>query len=174
MRFFLSCLSLMVLAEGVQAQTQEEVAFAAAVLTQAQDMSFHSEREYCGTIGVDEFGRLVASGFEQGHTDSCQPHNPENAVEVIASFHTHGSYDRNYDSEVPSVSDVESDMAEGIDGWVATPGGRLWFVDGRFGVTWQVCGVGCLPQDPDFRPERKGTIKERYTLEQLERRASEW
>ncbi|KMW58716.1 hypothetical protein AIOL_003695 [Candidatus Rhodobacter oscarellae] len=74
---------------------------------------------------------------------------------------------------MPSVSDVLADMEEGLDGYLSTPGGRFWFIDGQTGVSRQLCGLGCLPQDPDFAPGLHGTISKRYTLGQLEARENE-
>ncbi|WP_082152671.1 DUF4329 domain-containing protein [Candidatus Rhodobacter oscarellae] len=102
-----------------------------------------------------------------------QPRDPRDAAEIIASFHTHGGFDEDADSEVPSVSDVLADMEEGLDGYLSTPGGRFWFIDGQTGVSRQLCGLGCLPQDPDFAPGLHGTISKRYTLGQLEARENE-
>ena len=64
---------------------------------------------------------------------------------------------------------MEGDEAEGIDGWVATPGGRLWYVDSSDMVTSQICGIGCLPMDPDFIPGDMGFVAQSYRYEQLVR-----
>ncbi|MEO0851346.1 MAG: DUF4329 domain-containing protein, partial [Pseudomonadota bacterium] len=69
--------------------------------------------------------------------------------------------------EVPSVSDMEGDADEGIDGYVATPGGRLWYIDTEDMVTYQICGRGCLPQDPAFTAFPDGWIAESYSYDQL-------
>jgi len=61
-------------------------------------------------------------------------------------------------------------MEDGVDGYVATPGGRLWFIDGQSGRARQICGLGCLTQDPDFKPEIYGPIKQSYTLGEIEQR----
>lgn len=152
------------------AQSQQEIDFAANILAAAQAPSFRADREHCGTIGLDQNGRLVASQARRGQSDSCTPRDPRDAVEIIASFHTHGSYHPDADSEVPSPDDILADMDEGIDGWLATPGGRLWFIDGQAGVARLICDRGCMPSDPDFRPEPAGSIRNRYTIDQLERR----
>ena len=156
-----------------QAQTPDEMAFAKRVLMKLQDNSFAANREYCGTIGMTQDFNLVAALPRKGRRSSCAPRDPRNAVEIIASFHTHGGWDEDSDSEVPSSDDVRADMAEGIDGYVSTPGGRLWFIDGQAGVSRQLCGVGCLPMDPRFQPEYFGPVQTRYTLEQLLRREAE-
>ena len=57
---------------------------------------------------------------------------------------------------------MEGDEDEGIDGWVATPGGRLWYIDTTDMVTFQICGIGCLPSDPD-----SGIIEQSYSYDDL-------
>lgn len=173
LRVFGFVATLLVAAGPGTAQTAEELAFARTLLAELQDNSFAADREYCGMIGIDADGRLVASRPRRGSVDSCTPRDPRDAVEIIASFHTHGSFAYDYDSEVPSVADVEGDMFEGVDGYISTPGGRLWFVDGQTGVSRVICGLGCLPADPDFEAEVWGPVAPRYTLEALEQREAE-
>jgi len=48
---------------------------------------------------------------------------------IFASYHTHGAFSPDYSSELPSGDDMESDEAEGIDEWVATPDGRPCYID---------------------------------------------
>jgi hypothetical protein len=163
-------LCLCLLAAPAAAQDAREVALAREILAGAQAPSFQRNREYCGTIGADRNGRLLHSEPRRGGRDSCTPRDHPDAWDVFASFHTHGGFDPEADSEVPSVYDVQSDMAEGLDGYVATPGGRLWFIDGQTGVVRQICGLGCLPADPDFVPGLFGPIATRYTLSELDRR----
>ena len=151
-------------------QTAAEIEAARSVLSSIQAESFETNREFCGILGVDEDGRLVASTPRRGKRDSCRPRNPRNAVEFVASYHTHAAHDIDADSEVPSSNDLLADMRDGIDGFVATPGGRFWFVDGQRGEARLICGPGCLPQDPNYDPVDTGPIRDRYTLEDLERR----
>jgi hypothetical protein len=53
---------------------------------------------------------------------------------------------------------MEGDADEGIDGYVATPGGRLWYIDTVDMVASQLCGIGCLPRDPKFVAGQNGEI----------------
>lgn len=156
-----------VLAGPAGAQDAEMMGFAKRILAGVQHRSFAANREFCGTIAVTRRGRLIASRPRRGQRDGCTPRDPWGFAEVIASYHTHAGFDPQADSEVPSAEDLRSDMAEGIDGWVATPGGRLWFNDGRRGETRLVCGPGCLPSDPAFADAASGPIRNRYTLRQL-------
>ncbi len=174
MRALMIALLAVALGGPAPAQERAEVAFAQKILASLQAKSFASNREYCGTIGLTEDGRLVASNPRRGGRDGCRPRDPAHAYEIIASFHTHAGFDEDADSELPSVSDVLSDMDEGLDGYLATPGGRFWFIDGLSGTTRQICGLGCLPTDPDFEPGLWGKIRKRYSLGDLERRAAQF
>ena len=166
MRFAAAGLALM-LAAPVAAQDAPYVEFASKVLAAVQPRSFASNREYCGTIAITGSGRLIASRARRGGLDGCVPRDPRGPSRVIASYHTHAAFDPGADSELPSASDLFADMAEGIEGWIATPGGRLWFINGRRGEARLVCGLGCLPADPEFVTGASGPIRERYSLAEL-------
>lgn len=165
----LLCLALLV-APTASAQDAEITDFAHTLLSEAQALSIARNREYCGTIGEDANGDLVATDPRRGRRMSCKSRTLWAAEYLLASFHTHGAHDPRIDSEVPSPSDVENDMDEGIDGYVATPGGRLWFINGATGVSTLICGPGCLPSDPAYRPDPSDPIARRYTLPALRAR----
>jgi hypothetical protein len=153
------------------AQDAAEMAAARAVLLQLQPRSFAENLEYCGYIGRMPDGSLMATEVTRGDSWGCLSRGDESRfVEVVASFHTHAGFDRAADSEVPSSTDIEGDMDEGVNGYVATPGGRLWYIDGRRGVATLICGLGCMGQDPNFISGDSGPIASRYTLQELRRR----
>ncbi|KMW58717.1 hypothetical protein AIOL_003696 [Candidatus Rhodobacter oscarellae] len=152
------------------AQLSDELALARQVLASVQAASFDRNREFCGMLGRTKDGRLVASKPRRGRRVSCLPRRPFRAKTLVASYHTHGAYKQNADGEVPSLDDVLGDMDDGVDGYLATPGGRFWYIDGTTGVSRQICGLGCLPQDPGFIPGAWGPVRKVYTLEQLARR----
>lgn len=149
------------------AQSAEEIALMRAVYATIQPLSFEQGREYCGYIGLDFDGNLVASEARRGRRDSCRPRDPRNIEVIFASYHTHGSFEGDEGHEVPSGSDMEGDADEGIDGFVATPGGRFWYIDTEDMVTYQICGRGCLPQDPNFTPFPDGLIENSYSYDEL-------
>ena len=169
----MQCLSLAILLSSAvfatqsHAQSREETAFAQSILQQLQWESFATKREYCGTIGITDDGQFVMSRVRKGRRDGCRPPNVRNA-EPVASFHTHAAFDYDADSEVPSPQDVYIDSEEGLNGYVSTPGGRFWFVDGKNRTVSLICGVGCLPSDPAFEPGVWGQIRGFYTIEDLE------
>ncbi|MEO1239180.1 MAG: DUF4329 domain-containing protein [Pseudomonadota bacterium] len=131
-----------------------------------QGPSFAEDREFCGYFGYDAAGNFVASGPIEGGEAFCEPILP-NDIDVIASYHTHGAYGPEHDAEVPSPEDIESDMAEGVFGYVSTPGGRIWLIDWRDGVARQVCGASCVSVDPAYDARATGPVGRVYTLETL-------
>lgn len=146
-------------------------AVAKQVLTGLQAPSFRTGREYCGLIGIDPQGRLVATNALKGGVDGCTPRDfPDDRIEPIAAYHTHAAYDPDADSEVPSYDDLAADMDEGLVGFVATPGGRFWVTIPEQSRVVQLCGLRCLPQDRDFVQGDWGNIAKSYTLRQLRQR----
>ena len=148
------------------AQDAEELRIAKEVLTRLQPMSFDKKREYCGYIGYDENGVMKASAAVAGTRDSCSAPFPRNLA-ITASYHTHGDYDDGYHNEVPSDVDMEGDQQFYMNGYVSTPGGRLWYIDSRAMITQQICGISCLPAASRFRKGGSGDISESYTYDAL-------
>lgn len=133
------------LATGPGAQTQE--AFARAFLSKVQPLSFREGREHCGFIGRTANGGFASTVPVAGTATSCASDLPR-GMDVVASWHTHGPGLPGYHSELPSEADLRSDAGLGIDGWIATPAGRLWSVDTGARMVRQACGPGCLPAAP--------------------------
>lgn len=157
---------------GAVAQTRpsaDEIASVKARLAPIQVLSFATDREYCGYMGHLPDGQRVFTEMVRGAHDGCTPRMPGRGVRLRASLHTHGAYDPAVPAEFPTVRDMDSDAREGVNGYVATPGGRLWYIDSATMVTFQICGEGCLPQDPRFRSGDDGNIRTRYTRDQLQR-----
>lgn len=154
------------------AQPRDELNVVRQVFAQIQPISTARNREYCGYLGFDGLGQLTTTAPVRGRKDECEPDAPDD-FDIVASWHTHAGFDEGAYSEVPSVTDFEADEDEGIDGYLATPGGRLWYIDTTDGVVSQVCGLGCLFQDPDFVPGVEGRIERSYTYEDLLRREAE-
>lgn len=146
--------------------TQSEVQrFARNQLDALQRRSFAEDIELCGIIFERSNGELGASSIRQGDEASCGiAYFDEPGMKPLASFHTHAAQNEAYDSEVPSVLDLQNDAALSMDGYLATPGGRFWWIDGRREVATMVCGEGCLAQDPAYElcdayaPEREYNI----------------
>ena len=165
MRIFVMSI-VMVFGQELAAQDAEELAVAREVLGRLQQQSFEKRREYCGYIGYDASGTMIATPPVEGTRDSCAAPFPRN-VAVTASYHTHGDFDHGYFNEIPSDVDMEGDKEFYMNGYVSTPGGRLWFIDTQIMVTHQVCGIGCLPMAQGFRKGAKGTIVQSYTYDEL-------
>jgi hypothetical protein len=149
------------------AQSEDEIAFAKDFYNRLQMRSIIENREYCGFFFRDAGGTLHATRPDRGKSDTCQMGSPPRGVEVIASYHTHAAFSPDHMNEVPSLQDLQGDIAAGLDGYIATPGGRLWFSDHEVREVRQICGIGCLVQDPDFRPGRFYKERRRYTLDDL-------
>lgn len=145
--------------------------FARTSLDDIQRRSFLERKEFCALILEDDEGILSISPVVEGRESDCDPPwlSPI-GLYPVATFHTHGSFDPRYDSEVPSTLDMQADIDEHIDGFIATPGGRLWKIDWQDEEAAQVCGEDCIAKDPHYRPEPRDDIASRYTLSQLRQR----
>lgn len=149
--------------------TGDELAFVTALLTEMQRNSFARNREACGYIGRDPQGRMQASRINIGDEASCYLPALPAGMRPLASVHTHGRYSPYYASEFPTVQDMMTDAEDGIDGYISTPGGRLWYVDTDTMTVRQLCGRGCLPQDPAYRPQDDGPVRDIFTIRDLQR-----
>ena len=157
---------------AASAQDATERAIATEVLTRLQAISFEKKREYCGFIGFNNDGKMVATKPVAGDKASCGATFPKD-IAVTASYHTHGTYDEGYFNEVPSVQDMDSDRAFFMNGYVSTPGGRLWFVDTQLMVARMLCNVACLPVAPNFRKGTSGEIAVEYGYDALVKKLDE-
>lgn len=155
----------------VAPQTQTELDFVRQTLNSVQAASFTQDLEYCGYIGLDAMGRYVATPPDQGRMARCEADWPGDDFAVIASYHTHGAWSHELDSEVPSYDDMVTDITERIDGYVATPGGRMWYIDAEGRIARQICGRGCLISDPAYRTDAFDPGVVVYTLEDLRARS---
>jgi hypothetical protein len=149
--------------------TGAELAAVTVILSDLQVASFAVNAEHCGYLGLDATGALVATQINQGTEASCTLPRPPPGMALVASFHTHGTYSPDYASEFPTSTDMLTDASDQIDGYISTPGGRLWYVDTDTMTVRQLCGRGCLPQDPNYRPEDDGPLQAVFTLQDLYR-----
>lgn len=172
----LRLLSLLVLPASLWAEQAEqpfvpapdgEVQLVLERLAPIQLLSFAAGYEYCGYLARKPEGEYYFTEMVRGGPDGCTPATPEFPQDLIASVHTHGAYAPHVPAEFPTVMDIDSDHREGVNGYIGTPGGRLWFVDSQALVVHQVCGLGCLPQDPNFHEGDDGLIAKCYTRTEL-------
>lgn len=178
MKHLLVCASLLFTLHGIAVadtlrlgEDKRLRAAAQQVLTGLQSRSFSTGREFCGLLGRNKDGAIVATRPRKGRADSCLPHEFRGQdIVALASYHTHGAYDHEADSEVPSFSDLAADIDEGLIGYIATPGGRFWVNLPDKAESHQICGVRCLPQDRHFQQGDWGLIRKSYTLRQLKER----
>lgn len=144
-----------------------ERAFVAAILSDLQLRSFAENREFCGYIGLDRSGIWASTPVSAGSEASCPLPLVPAGFTLVASFHTHGTYSPFYASEWPTTQDMATDAADVIDGYIATPGGRLWHVDTDTMTVTQLCGRGCLPQDPAYVAAEDGPLRRTMTYAEL-------
>ena len=144
--------------------------YAIDFLGSIQADSIADRAEYCGYFYTTP-GGIAATEPNRGTKASCRFGAPPPTT--VATWHTHGAYDEGYDNEVPSSQDLRSDFLIRRQGYVSTPGGRVWKTDWVEGETFQLCGRGCVPSDPGWVAEDEGRIRRAYTLSDLEVRRSE-
>lgn len=153
------------------ASQQAITKFVKSQLDSLQSRSFSEGIELCGFVYEDEAGNLDTTEVYVGETASCSyEYRWPLDVRPVAGYHTHGSYNPAYDDEAPSVVDMEQDIEFRIDGYVSTPGGRLWRIDWQEERAIEVCGEGCLTQDPKYRPCPADRPAPQYTLAALKTR----
>lgn len=150
------------------AEAEAELALARGILTDLQRRSFEENREFCGYIGLSSWGELVSTPAVPGDEATCPLPAVPPGMTVLASFHTHGTYSPYYASEWPTAQDVMTDAQSGINGYISTPGGRLWHVDTQQLTVRDVCGRGCLPQDPNYVAAEDGPLRPLMTLGDLQ------
>jgi hypothetical protein len=152
------------------AQSAEEQAFVEGLMESMNALSIRFNREVCGYVLQDPDGSYRSTKVSWGGLASCASLPLEPGVEVVSSWHTHAAYARNYDNEVPSIQDVEGDIAFGVNGWVGTPGGRLWFVESGTETIRVACDLECLPTDPNATDQFHDPIPPEMSLDELYRR----
>lgn len=159
--------------KGGRAVILAEHAFARQILSDIQERSISESREYCGYIAYDRAGELRATPAGPGSRAGCSIKAAPSHWRVVASYHSHGAWTREYDDEVPSTIDLRSDRNARTNGYISTPGGRIWFHDHQTGIAGQLCGLGCLYQDPNFTSSGSAPVLQFYTLSSLSARFGE-
>ena len=160
----------LLISPAAQAQDARETQFMMGLMESMNQLSVRFNREVCGFILQDAQGNYSSTKVSWGGEASCASTSLGSGARAVSSWHTHAAWGLGYDGEVPSIQDVEGDMRFGVNGWVATPGGRLWFVDGTTGAMNQICGRDCLPVDPNFYPQEHGPVANNYSLDGLYQR----
>ena len=156
-------------AADIEVDLNELDEFAREYLADVQEISIEAGVEYCGWFGYDGDGDLAATEALPGDADSCDMGEEPDDWIVIASYHTHGSYSPDADSEVPSIDDLAGDIDGQTYGYISTPGGRLWFNDWEAELATEI-DPGPIQPDPDFQPCPAFAPDTEYTLPDLEAR----
>jgi len=153
-----------------QPHSKAESTFVIAMFDKLQRLSIAEDREYCGYIGLNSAGAFIATPAIRGKPASClMPAIPAN-IRVLATYHTHAAYSKRYDNEVPSFGDLEGDIDLGRDGYVSTPGGRVWLNVAIAQRTVLVCGRNCVYSDPGFVPDPDLPVVPQFTIAALRAR----
>ena len=168
--FSFGILASLGLSTGAHAQA-DETSRILDFLDTVQERSLDAGREYCGYLFRRGQGELRATTATRGEEFFCIPDFPAgDDVSLVASYHTHGTFSPEADSEVPSIDDILGDREEAIDGYIATPGGRVWLHEVETGRIEQVCGLGCLIADPNHDEGANEPVATSYTFDALKRR----
>ena len=149
------------------ARADEVQDFAIRVLEAIQARSVEQNREFCGLIGYNRDGVLATTKVRRGRKNRCNPGRDPRGWTIVASYHSHGAYSINADAEVPSTTDLDADIIEGMDGYIGTPGGRVWYNSALDGISVQLCGPGCITPDPAYTPCLAYLPELSYTLDEL-------
>jgi len=136
-------------------------------LEKIQAASIRDNLEYCGYIGYQKDGTLVATPAKRGDKKGCRLSWKPRSMDIVATYHTHGAHTRTTDSEVPSVQDLKNDFKQRFNGYIATPGGRIWFNDYTNRSARLLCDIGCIETDPNYRECKHTAPAESYTIESL-------
>jgi len=136
-------------------------------LEKIQAASIRDNLEYCGYIGYQQDGTLVATPAKRGDKKGCRLSWKPRSIDIIATYHTHGAHTRTNDSEAPSVQDLKNDFKQRLNGYIATPGGRVWFNDYNNQISRLLCDIGCIETDPNYRECKHTAPEAQYTIEGL-------
>ena len=102
-------------------------------LNQINPVSVRENREYGGYVYRNQDGSFSTIEPVRGELASVTLPDPVLGVPVgtvtTASYHTHGAFDPRFDNENFSPTDISSDAALGIDGYLGTPGGQFKYHD---------------------------------------------
>ena len=143
--------------------------YAKATLRDVQSRSIANNQEYCGVIYEDDQGKLFTSKIYEGDHATCEfDWGVPLGNHVVASFHTHAGYDPEYDSELPSQLDMANDIDARIEGYIATPAGRIWHIDWKTETASQLCGIKCIGNDPNYRELKDLPVRRSYTVKELD------
>jgi len=170
---YAAVVAILAYSPNVIAQSAEEVAFVTKFFDELQVTSIAQNTEYCGFFGLDDNDNFIATRPTRGDTDSCLSDEPPFDMFIFATYHTHGAYLFDADSEVPSLNDLEADIDEELDGYIATPGGRIWLnsIDSESAIL--VCGRNCTVSDSNYVADTEYPVRNSYTVGQLRQRENE-
>lgn len=147
-----------------------EIEYVKEVLAEVQKTSLDEGLEYCGFIGQDKAGNFRTWPATKGEPNFCEPNFNylDRDFYVLANYHTHGSPSVEHETETPSFVDMYSTHLAGQDGYVVTPGGRLWYMDSREITAELLCAARCMPYDPAHTDEFDFAVGDVFDTDEFE------
>lgn len=117
---------------ATRSRTERDAAF--EVLNGINPRSVNENREYGGWVYRNQDNTYGSSSPVRGTLDSVSLPDPSSSnpagSTTTASYHTHGGPDPRYDNENFSPTDINGDIADGVAGYLATPGGQFLYHSG--------------------------------------------
>nr|WP_307733504.1 DUF4329 domain-containing protein [Duganella violaceicalia] len=110
--------------------------------------SILQNQEYGGMIYKNRDGTYSYTPPRNGGSDAVDPGGPQACPAgkiPKAYYHTHGAYDRNYDSENFSPADINYANRNNIDGYVGTPNSNFKYYNHTTGRQSVLAPVGSIP-----------------------------
>lgn len=99
------------------------------ILNRINPTSIRENKEYGGWVYLGVDGSYASTAPVSGDNDSVTLPDPGLVIPaggtLTASYHTHAAFDPRYDNENFSSTDLESDRAVGVDGYLGTPLGQF-------------------------------------------------
>ena len=149
------------------AQAADEIRLAKQNLLVLQAKSFQYDREYCGYLVVDARDVISGTPPTKGKEAECSADDyPEDLI-AFARYHMQDAVSLDGSYELPSYIDVLGDAEEGVDSYVSTPGGQIWFIDSRAKIISVICDLACLPEDRTFIKYHDEVPDPQYSDEEL-------
>jgi hypothetical protein len=136
-------------------------------LSVLQTKSLQYDREYCQYLVVDARDVISATPPTKSKEAECSADDYPEDVIAFASYHIHGAVSPDGSYELPSYIDALGDAEEGVDSYVSTPRGRLWFIDSRAKIISVICDLACLPEDRTFIEYHDEVPDPQYSDEEL-------
>ncbi|GEM_PF-3868680 len=126
---------------GIAGKFSDQHDVAKDISNKINPQSISENREYAGMIYRNKDGTYSYTQPNAGTTDGSNPggiNSVPSETEATAYYHTHGGYDPAYKNEVFSPADINYANSNNIDGYLATPFGKLLYYNHNTGEKIQI------------------------------------